>query len=546
MGKIILHDKDTQDSILEGARKLAKAVAVTMGPRGKNVILGKFIGAPVITKDGVSVAREIVLRDPVENLVAQLIKEAAGRTADIAGDGTTTATVLTEEIIKRGKELIASGYSPLDFRNGINLTLELLLVEIDKLTRKVSSDSDLQNIATISANNDPVLGSKIAEAFSYAGIDGTVIAEANPGSETYVKKSKGVEFKSGFVTPAFLSQGQTEINIENCYIMIVNREMSHFSDCIKIFTEIHNKNIPVLVLAKSIQKEALATLVENNRLGRIKAVAVNIGSHFPNEDSLENLAILTGATIAGEGNAKPISEITIDDLGFCKMVSVNKYNTKLIEGRVDEEKLKNKMTIYNYDLQKLLSETDRKNVKRKMSFLNSKAAIVSVGYSTELELREKSDRVDDSLHATRAALESGIVAGGGVTLVKACQNLDMSNIPKKLVKAAEVLIESCNRPITQILLNADLDPKIIISKINSSKEQFYGYNVVTESYGDMFEQGIVDPAKVTKSAVTNATSIALLLINTETIISEDPDKPTGWQPPAGWRPPDENSLNHKY
>ena len=548
MGKIILFDKEAEDKILSATEKISRAVSVTMGPRGKNVILGKFIGTPVITKDGVSVAREVVLSDPVENLVAQLIKEAAGRTADIAGDGTTTATILTEEILKGGRKLLSSGYSPLDFRNSINHTLDLILEEIDFATKKIASDDDLKNIATISANSDCALGNSIAEAFSYSGLDGTVVAEANPGRETYVKKIQGLEIKSGFSSNHYLTnKGQTEVSFENCYILVINRDMTHFDDCIGLFTEIHQKNIPVLILAKSVQKQALLTLIENNRLGKIRVVSTNLPSTFADPDYLENLAILTGAKIAGDiDGSDNLINFKIEDLGFAKKVIVDKFSTKILDPKTCEEGYNNKIIVYNDDLQKLLSESGRARVKQKIKLLNGKAAVVVVGYETELELREKSDRVDDAIHATKAALESGVVSGGGITLLNAANRVDLSSIKEKWRPGAHALVSACIRPINQIIRNADIEPEEIIEKIIKEDSCDYGYNVSEEVFGDMFEMGIIDPAKVTKTALANAVSIALLLINTEAIISEDPDKPTGWQPPPGWRPPDDKALNHKY
>lgn len=549
MGKIIVYDDEAKDKILSGAKKIAKTVSVTMGPRGKNVILGKFIGAPVITKDGVSVAREIVLSDPIENLVAQLIKESAGRTVDIVGDGTTTATVLTEELLVRGKELISKGYSPLNYRKAVDIGLELINSNLDSMIKEITTDQELLDIASISANNDSELGSVISEAFSYSGLSGTVVAEAKPGAENYVTKSQGIEFSNSnkaLVSKFFTKGGQASISFDNCRILLVGRDMTHFDDCINLFTKIHEGNIPVLIIAKSIQSEALASLYENNRIGKIKVACVEIPSIFRGDDELENLSIMTGAKIIDEEKGVPMASADLDCLGFAKKVYVDKYNTKLVEPKFEEQARASKMLIYNHDLKKLLSESARKNVEDKMRFLNSKASVITVGYSTELELREKSDRVDDAISATKAALEQGFLPGGGIALLRAASMIDLDSVDEKYRDGVCAFAHACERPIRQIILNAGFDPDAIISKIKESKSLSYGYNVAEEVFGDMVEMGVIDPAKVTKTAISNASSISLLLINTDAIVSEDPEKPTGWQPPAGWRPPEDKALNHKY
>jgi len=549
MGKIILFDKDAEDKILSGAKKISKAVSVTMGPRGKNVILGKFIGSPVITKDGVSVAREVVLPDPVENLVAQLIKESAGRTVDLVGDGTTTATVLTEELLIRGKQLISSGYSPLDYRKSVEIGLDMVTSNLSSMSKKVNSEEDLRNIASISANNDSSLGSVIAEAFEYSGLSGTVVAEARPGLKSFVKKVDGIEFKnknSALVSKFFTKKGQTSIELENCRVLIVSRDMTHFDDCINLFTEIHETNTPVLVIAKSIQSAALLSLHQNNAIGKIRVACVEIPSIFSNLDHLENLSIMTGAKVVNEGYGLNMKEVRLEDLGFAKKIIVDKYTTKIIEPSCDEERRADKISTYENDRLKLLGEADRRNVVSKQNFLTGKASVIVVGYSTELELREKSDRVDDAISATKAAMEEGYLPGGGVALLRAADMISLDSVPEKYRKGVHAFVHACERPISQILNNAGLNSSEIIHKIRKSKDKNYGYDAAEESFGDMVKLGIIDPVKVTKTAISNAASISLLLINTDAIVSENPEKPTGWQPPAGWRPPAEDSLNHKY
>jgi chaperonin GroEL len=547
MSKKILFKEDAQAKIMSGVKQLADVVATTMGPRGKNVILGKFVGAPVITKDGVSVAREVVLKDEHEETACQLVKEAAGRTADIAGDGTTTATVLTHEIFSNGINLINSGLSPIHFRDGLNWGCEEICKNIDIIKKSVNGIEDLTSIASISANNDYYLGSKIAEAFEYAGLDGTVAAEASPGIHTTVKKISGIEMKNGYITPAFLTNAnQKDIVFENCRILLLDRDMTHFSDCFDLFNKLHETSTPILVLAKDVKQEALATLVANNKLGKLKAVAVKLPSKFYEDDWMDNLSIMVGGAVASEANGRPLSSVGISDLGFAKKVIVNKYETKIIDGNSDQERIESKIYAYTHDSQAVIGDKHRLELNKKTAFLRSRAAMISVGYSTELELREKGDRVEDSLSATRAAIEQGIVPGAGMTLIRACNMIDMDKVREEWKSTVEMLKDSCHRPARQILLNADLNPEEVINKSLENDDIFWGYNAANDEFCNLYESGVLDPAKVTKTALSNACSISLLLINTAAMVVENKQDESGWQPPAGWRPPSDTNLNHKY
>jgi chaperonin GroEL len=379
MSKIILYGSDASKRITSGSEKLAKAVGVTMGPKGKCVILGKFVGAPVITKDGVSVAREVVLQDPVEDLVCQLVKEAAGRTADVAGDGTTTATVLSDEILRRGYALLSDGYSPVFFRNGVRWAVNNICKNLDTISRKIKDNNDLKNIATISANNDPEMGSKIAEAFEFAGLSGTVGAEANPSGETSVRKVSGVNLKTGYITPEFIVDKQSkDVVLKNCRILLVNREMTHFSDCIKLFEEAHQDNHPVLVIAKDVKQEALATLVANTKLGKLKSVAVKIPSKFYDGDWLEDLSIMLNTRIVDESKGIYLSKTGIQDLGFAEKVIVNRYETKIFKATCNEGAKKERIDAYRRDLESLIGDKTKLDIKDRLSFLTGSAAIISV------------------------------------------------------------------------------------------------------------------------------------------------------------------------
>jgi chaperonin GroEL len=550
MAKDLTYNKEARAALLLGSEKLAKTVGVTMGPQGKHVILGKPVGAPVLTKDGVTVAREVTLEDPIEELACQLIKEAAGRTAAIAGDGTTTATVLAHEIFKRGNELINSKYNPLYFKRGVEWAVERVVENLNRMSTEVDGIETLKNIAMISANNDRDLGDKIAEAFHAVGLDGTVAAEAAPGASTSVRFVDGIELSDGFITPAFLEEGQSDITIINCNILIYDGELTSMASCLDIFNELSNESMPILVLAKSVKQEALATLVTNNKLGRLKVVAVNIPKNMLHssgqQEWLESLAVLVGTKVYGGNTGNQLSDAKILDLGFAKKVIVNKYFTKILEGKRDEARLKEKLELYEEDLNKLIGDTLKEDVKRRIGLLKNKAAIITVGYSTELELREKGDRVDDSICATRAALEEGFIPGGGTALLKAAKMVDLSELDKELVPAAQVLLDACVRPITQIVENAFEDSEKIIKKVLGSKNVNFGYNAANGKFEDLVQSGVIDPKKVTRIALQNAASISLLLINTEAIVSEQADNPSSWQAPVGWRPPQEAVLSHKY
>ena len=547
MSKITFYGSEARDKILFGAKKLAKTVATTMGPYGRNVLIGKAVGAPSITKDGVSVAREVVLDDPVEELGCQMVKEVSGRTADVAGDGTTTATVLAAEILDGGINTIKDGLSPIFFRDGINYTLSLIIRELNSMAKPVSSARDLQSIATISANNDSSLGEAISGAFEAVGRHGVVTAEASPGKETHFRVTDGIEIRSGYCTPALLNPNEDPIILENPYIVVCDREMTHMQDFMHILSKVHEQNRSILIIAKSVKQEALQTLVVNRRSGRLNAVAVEypvFGKY--NDQWLDDLSILVGTSVFSEDRGNPLSGATIESLGSAVRVNITRYSTTIINGAKNESAIKEKQLIYLTTLDTSISDGDRKDVHARLSFLQSKAAVVCVGYSTEVELREKGDRVEDAVCATKAAIESGILPGGGTALLRASRSINIDDVPENFRPAAEVLKLACEKPFRQILENGYVSPDDILRKIDDSKNPWFGYNLVTREVGDLLELGVVDPKKVTETALKNAVSAALLLINTEAVMAENPERPSGWQPPAGWRPPSETNLNHKY
>jgi chaperonin GroEL len=548
MAKNLSYNKEARKKLLAGVDKLAKTVGITMGPQGRNVILQKFIGNPVITKDGVSVAREIVLEDPIENLACQLVKEAAGRTADIAGDGTTTATVLTHEILTRGNTLIESNYNPLYLKRGLEWARDKIIDNLNSISTPINSINSLKNIATISSNNDPDMGGLIAEAFDLVGFTGTVTAEASPGAASYVRVTDGIEYKKGYITSNFITDGGSDIVLQNAAIILTTSELTSLSaGWISILNKLSESQTPVLIICKSLKQEALATLVTNNKLGRLKCVATEIPHYIRNSSEwLDDLSILLGTKIVGPDSGIDAGELNTKDLGFAKKVIVGKYETKILESKKDLSRLEQKINIYKEDLLKLLGDTDRLDVKKRLEFLHNKAAVIVVGYSTELELREKGDRLDDALGATRAAIDEGFVPGGGMALFKAANMVDISKAPLEIRDAASILIESCSRPLRQIAINAFQNPDLIVKEALNYIDSDIGFNAANCKWEDLVLAGVIDPKKVTRTALENSTSIALLIINTEAVVSDQPNNPSDWQPPAGWRPPESSNLNHNY
>ncbi len=548
MGKIIGIGSEAKKKILSGVEKLAQVVSLTLGPGGRNVILSKHVGSPTVTKDGVSVAREVVLEDPIENQGCLLVKEASGRTCDVAGDGTTSSIVLSYEILKRGIDLIESGYNVLDFRVGVDWASKKIIENLDSLSTPVDNPKILTHIATISANNDPDLGGKIAEAYSLVGSEGMVSAEAIPGVENSVREVSGIEIKSGYLTAGFLEKDQEKCLLENCRILICNREITNIEDNLKLFNDLANQHKNLLIICKDLNKEALKTLLGNHKLGRVRVCAIKIPVFgLKNEEWLEDLSLLTNTIIVDEEKGVPLSEMTVDKLGFAANVEVGKYLTKISGPRKNEKRIADKIETYRNDENVLrIGDFERKDIRDRMKFLSSRAAIITVGYSTELELREKGDRVDDATSAVRAAMEEGVVPGGGCALLRSAQMVDLSELDPRYHPAAKVVLESCKKPAIQILENARMNSSEILEKILENKDVYFGYNSATFEFGNLMEMGIIDPKKVAKTALKNSISIAYLLITSEAIIVDNPENPAGWQTPAGYRLPEDGKLNHKY
>lgn len=552
MAKIFSTGNDARQKIADGVFKLANLVACTMGPQGRNVIIGppkvgdSPLGAPTITKDGVSVARACVLEDPFEEMGCQLVKEAAGRTVDLAGDGTTTATVLAAEIIKNGIDKMNEGYSPLDLRDGLAYVSKLILEHLEQNAKSIVSDEDLLNVSIISTNNDRELGGLIAKAYQMVNREGMVTAEAVPGQTSYVKLIEGTEIKSGFIHQAMLDKGQSSSILEKCRILIIDRELSNINECLNLLQDAHQKGDSILIIAKDITKLALESLVVNHQKGLLKNVGIKIPTFAGQYDQwLDDLALNLGTTVFEGSKGIPLSTATYDMLGYASAVEVTRTSTKVTGVQKDMAKVNAKLAQYEKDVKILIGDTERYDIKNRIAFLCAKAAVVMVGYSTELELREKGDRIDDAVSAVDAAIEEGIVLGAGKALFNAAKSVDISTIPERFRGAAEILLSSCVRPCAQILLNAGHleDLEYLMSSSSYDEE---GINCATGLACNLWDAGIIDPKKVTRVAFQNAVSIASLLLTTEAMIVEDPQMPAGWQPVAGWRMQSKTNLNHQY
>lgn len=550
MSKIISFNKNAQGKILSSVKKLTDAVSVTMGPEGKNVVIEKLVGAPIITKDGVTVARELVLDDPTENVICKLVKEAAGRTASVAGDGTTTATVLTDEILNKVASLMESGEKPIIIRDGLSWTCNKLLKNLDSIAFKNPTKEDLINIATISTNNDKKLGEVVGTAYHYAGKDGTVVAEAHYGVDTSVKELDGVTIKNGYdKNYAFLNKKDTqEIVLDNCAILLVRKKLESISDNLKIFEDLNTSGKSLLIVSEGISQEAKDELISLNKDNKIRLCIINYPPAFCNYDAKEDLSILTSANMCSPHDGVSFETLTLEDLGFAQKVVIDRFSTQIFKPSIMEIKRASKLVNYEHDMQQPISDTDRIKVKERISFLKCVGALISVGYETEVELREKGDRIEDALHATYAAITEGILPGGGVALIKAADMLmkDQDSIPKKYITVAHALASACTRPLRQIMFNASETWEDKYEQIVKNENDFYGYNLVDGEYQDLLKTGVVDPLKVTQSALKNAVSISVTLGTTALIMAERPDDPSEHQMPAGWRPPEQGKLNHKY
>ena len=535
MAKEIAYDIQARATLKKGVDKLANAVRVTLGPKGRNVVIEKKFGSPTITKDGVTVAKEIDLEDPLENVGAQMLREVASKTSDIAGDGTTTATVLAQSIIAEGLKNVTAGANPMEIKKGIDLAKDSVIEFISKISKDIPDLNQIAQVATISANDDQEIGSKIAEAMDKVGKDGVITVEESKTAETYLEFVEGMQFDRGYLSPYFVTNSDSmEANLEDSYVLVHDKKISNMKDLLPLLEKVVQAGKPILIIAEDIEGEALATLVVNKLRGTFKVLAVKApGFGDRRKAMLEDIAILTGATVISEEQGYKLENATLEYLGSCKKVVSDKDNTTLVNGSGGKNAIKARVNEIRVQIEKTTSDYDKEKLQERLAKLSGGVAVLNVGAATEVEMKEKKARVDDALHATRAAVEEGIVAGGGVALLRASLQLDGIKATASEKVGVDIMKRALEGPIRQICENAGLEASIIVQKVLEGKDDF-GFDARDEKYVNMFKAGIIDPAKVARVAVENAASIAGLLLTTEVAITEKPEPDTPM--PAGGAP----------
>jgi chaperonin GroEL len=526
MAKEILFNVDARDRLKKGVDALANAVKITLGPKGRNVIIGKKFGAPMITKDGVSVAKEIDLKDPVENMGAQIVKEVASKTADIAGDGTTTATVLAQAIITGGLKNLAAGANPMDLKRGIDKAVELVVQTLKKNSQEIGSNNDkIKQVATISANNDEFVGGLIAEAMAKVGNEGVITVEEAKGTTTEVKTVEGMQFDRGYLSPYFVTNAEKMIvEMDNPYILIYDKKISNIQELLPVLEPVAQSGRPLLIIAEDVDGNALATLVINRLKAGLKIAAVKApGFGDRRKAMLEDIAILTGGTVISEETGLTLENANISMLGTCSKIDIDKDNTTIVNGNGSKENIKARIGQIKAQVESTTSDYDKEKLQERLAKLSGGVAVLYVGAATEVEMKEKKDRVDDALSATRAAVQEGIVAGGGVALIRTIPALDKLKGDNEDETTGILIVKrAIEEPLRQIVLNAGGEGAVVVQKVSEGKAN-YGYNARTEVYEDLFEAGVIDPTKVTRIAIENAASIASMFLTTECVIAEIPE-----------------------
>jgi chaperonin GroEL len=534
--KEVKFNSDARERMLRGVDVLANAVKVTLGPKGRNVVIDKSFGAPRITKDGVSVAKEIELEDKFENMGAQMLREVASKTNDLAGDGTTTATVLAQAIVKEGAKAVASGMNPMDLKRGIDLAVDAVVKELKTNARKITSNSEIAQVGTISANGDSEIGRYLAEAMEKVGNEGVITVEEAKTAETELEVVEGMQFDRGYLSPYFVTnQDKMRVELDDPYILIHEKKLSNLQAMLPVLEAVVQSGKPLLIIAEDVEGEALATLVVNKLRGGLKIAAVKApGFGDRRKAMLEDIAILTGGTVISEDVGIKLENVTLNMLGRAKKVAIEKENTTIIDGVGSKAEIDSRVAQIRAQIEETTSDYDREKLQERLAKLAGGVAVIRVGGSTEVEVKEKKDRVDDALHATRAAVEEGILPGGGVALlraVKALDNLQTANQDQKV--GIDIVRRAIEAPVRQIAENAGAEGSVIVGKLREKADFSYGWNAQTGEYGDLFAQGVIDPAKVVRTALQDAASVAGLLVTTEAMIAEKPKKDAAPAIPAG-------------
>ena len=534
MAKDVRFGDDARKRMLKGVNTLANAVRVTLGPKGRNVVLDKSFGAPTITKDGVSVAKEIELEDKFENMGAQMLKEVASQTNDIAGDGTTTATVLAQSIVTEGLKAVAAGMNPMDLKRGIEKAVISAVEELKNISVPCEDQKAIAQVGTISANSDESVGKIIAEAMAKVGKEGVITVEEGSGLHNELDVVEGMQFDRGYLSPYFVTNAESmQAELENPYILLVDKKISNIRELLPVLEGVAKASRPLLIIAEDVEGEALATLVVNTMRGIVKVAAVKApGFGDRRKAMLEDIAILTGATVISEDIGMSLENTTLEQLGTAKSVQITKENTTIIDGAGDKAQIEGRVKQIRAQIEETSSDYDREKLQERVAKLAGGVAVIKVGAATEVEMKEKKDRVDDALHATRAAVEEGVVAGGGTALVRVLSKLvDLRGDNEEQNVGIKIALRAMESPLRQIVSNAGAEPAVIVDKVKAGEGNF-GYNAATGEFGDVVEMGILDPAKVTRSALQNAASIAALMITTEAMVTELP-KEEGGAPDMG-------------
>jgi chaperonin GroEL len=532
MAKLIVYDADARTGLKAGVDKLANAVKVTLGPKGRNVILEKKFGAPTVTKDGVSVAKEIELDDPIENMGAQMVREVASKTSDVAGDGTTTATVLAQAIYREGLKNVTAGANPMDLKRGIDLAVTKVIEYLKSVSKEVEGRNEIAQVGSISANNDRTIGDLIADAMEKVGKDGVITVEESKSAETVLEVVEGMQFDRGYISPYFVTDTESmETVLEDPFILIHDKKIAAMKDLLPVLEKVAQQGKSMLIISEDLEGEALATLVVNKIRGTLKVAAVKApGFGDRRKAMLEDIAVLTNGIVISEEQGYKLDNATLEYLGKAKKVVIDKDNTTIVEGAGKTENIKKRINEIKAQIDKSTSDYDKEKLQERLAKLSGGVAVLKIGASTEIEMKEKKARVEDALHATRAAVEEGIVAGGGVALVRASnvldklvgENLDQTTGIKIVQKALE-------EPLKQIVENAGLEGSVVLWKVKEGKDDF-GFNAATEKYENLIKAGVIDPTKVTRTALENAASVSSLLITTEAVVFEKKEKESSMPP----------------
>jgi len=536
MAKDIQFNTAARNGLKAGVDKLADAVKVTLGPKGRNVVIEKKFGAPAVTKDGVSVAREIELKDSLENMGAQMVKEVASKTADVAGDGTTTATVLAQALIGVGLRNVAAGANPMDLKRGMDKATKAIVTELQKISREVGSDiSKIEQVATISANNDEAVGSLIAEAMKVVGNEGVITVEEAKGTDTEVKTVEGMQFDRGYLSPYFVTNSEKmEAELDNPFILIYDKKISTMKDLLPSLEQTAQSGRPLLIIAEDLDGEALATLVVNKIRGSLKVAAVKApGFGDRRKAMLQDIAILTGGQVISEETGLKLENVTLADLGSAEKITIDKDNTTVVNGAGEKDAIESRIGQIKAQVETTTSDYDKEKLQERLAKLAGGVAVLYVGAATEVEMKEKKDRVDDALHATRAAVEEGIVPGGGTAYIRAAATVaSMEGLNADETTGMKIVMRAIEEPLRQIVSNAGGEGAVVVNSVREGKGDF-GYNARTEVYENLFEAGVIDPTKVTRVALENAVSISGMVLITECVVSDEEEEVLPAGPPAG-------------